>query len=417
MSDSRNIVLISFDSLRADHCGYMGYDRETTPTLDEMADEGIAFERAISPASRTNPSMAGIFTGESIVFRDKVSNPDISRSHIERYGTIAEDLQELGYNTGAYNPNAYASRYFGFDKGFDHYEDFFFSEDTYQSIFDKHLSGSGLYATFRNLRNFIRQEEVFRTWESYIDDVESWATEEPFFLWIFSLETHFPYLTPRKYRQYSSFTDQYYYNWICNRLIDQFDVNVSDRTWKKIIDIYDDSIWFGDLLLAELRERLAEYDPLFVVIGDHGEAFGEHGTYGHFYPELYQENIHVPWVVWSKDVPSEKISEPISLLGLREMLRAYASTGELTVPNRNRPPIASEYDGRQARNLTGIWSHEVNYVRDQTSRDTQENVATTNGTDPDDKLAEALRAAVSRRTRHEHELLSIREAAENVEKA
>lgn len=55
----QNIVLITYDSLRADHCGYMGYKRDTTPNLDAMAEEGISFTNAIAPASRTNPSMAG----------------------------------------------------------------------------------------------------------------------------------------------------------------------------------------------------------------------------------------------------------------------------------------------------------------------------------------------------------------------
>jgi arylsulfatase len=194
---NRNIVAVTYDSLRADHCGHFGYERNTTPHLDQMASEGTGFQNAIAPASRTNPSMAGTFTGEPMVARDRVADPSYSRRHLARYGTLAEELSELGYTTGAFNPNAYASRHYGFDRGFDHFEDFLFSTDRYQEIFQNHLSDSTLYTLIRNFRNYLRREEAFKTWDRYIDQIEEWVTtqSEPFFLWVFSLDTHFPHLT------------------------------------------------------------------------------------------------------------------------------------------------------------------------------------------------------------------------------
>ncbi|MEF8902078.1 MAG: sulfatase-like hydrolase/transferase, partial [Halovenus sp.] len=59
----RNIVLVSIDSLRADHCGFMGYGKETTPNLDRLAREGVVFENAIAPGPATAQSMPAIFTG------------------------------------------------------------------------------------------------------------------------------------------------------------------------------------------------------------------------------------------------------------------------------------------------------------------------------------------------------------------
>lgn len=364
MSPQRNIVLLTFDSLRADHCSFMGYERETTPTLDAMADDGVVFENAIAPASRTNPSMAGAFTGEPMVVRDQVSNPEHSRRHLERHGTIAEELSAQGYATGAFCPNAYASRYFGFDRGFDYFEDFLFDTSLYQNLFEKHISDSSVFTTLRNIRNFIRREEAFKTWDTYIDEIEKWtdAQSEPFFLWTFSLDTHFPYLTPRNYRRWSNLFDQYRYNWRCNQLIDEFNIDLSEKERQKIIDIYDDSIRYADQLIRELRERLAAYDPVFVIHSDHGESFDERGIYGHFYPSLYEENIHVPLVVNGSGVVDNTVSRPVSLLDLPQIIRkANDMSDGFGIDDRDWV-ISTDYDGRNNRHLTGVRTTELKFL-------------------------------------------------------
>lgn len=416
----RNVVLITYDSLRADHCGYMGYERETTPHLDVMADEGVAFENAISPASRTNPAMAGAFTGEPLVVRDRVVELEYARSHLRRHGTLAEDLRKRGYATGAFCPNAYASRYYGFDRGFDRYEDFMFDNSLYQELFDKHLGDSNLFTMARNLRNFVRRQEAFKTWDTYVDEMIEWATDqsEPFFLWTFSLDTHFPYLTPRKYRQWGSLFDTYYYNWRCNQLIDEFDIDLSEDEKQKIIDIYDDSIRFGDVLLRELRERLSEFDPVFVVHGDHGEAFDEHGIYGHFYPLLYEENVHVPLVVSGVE-KSTTVDQPVSLLDLPSMVKRVAGLEDGSLAGLGDDwVLATDYDGRFDRNLTAVRTGNAKYIetapRDdepkreffdlREDRHEQENLLPHR-----DEAAAPLRQLVDRRVSHEAEILSIEE--------
>lgn len=417
----RNIVLITFDSLRADHTGYWGYERDTTPNLDEMAENGIVYRRGIAPASRTNPSMAGIFTGEPMVFREQVSNPTISESHLSRHGTIVEELSSMGYQTGAFNPNAYASRYYGFDRGFDFYEDFLFSTDNYQTLFDKHLSESGIYDTLRNLRNLVRREEVFRTWETYVDEAIKWAANQdgPFFLWMFSLDTHFPYLTPRNYRKWSNLFDQYYYNWQCNRLIAQYDVKLSDKTKQKMMDIYDDSIRYADLLLRELRERLAEFDPIFVVHGDHGEAFAEHGMYGHFYPTLREENVHTPLIVFEEDGRALKVDHPVSLCDIPEIIANCTECGTQGYdPTGRFPVIASDYDGRRDRNLIGAWLNQHKAIFEETgSERTIESFTVADGEGRNavnEQESETLRLLVEQRFQHEQEVHRIRNAVERL---
>lgn len=367
-----NIVQITYDSLRADHTGCGGYRRNTTPVLDEMANEGTQFKRAIAPASRTNPSMAGIMTGELMVFREQVSKPELARGHLKRFNTVAERLSERGYTTAAFCPNAYASRYYGFNRGFDKFEDFLFTSDMYKELFSEHLSNSRLHSALRNIRNFVRREEAFKTWDMYLADIEEWinSVSEPFYLWVFSMDTHFPYLTPRRYRNWSNLLDQYYYNWYCNNLINKFDIDLTQKERQKIVDIYDDSIFFGDQLLNALQNLLSSYDPVYFVHGDHGESFDERGLYGHFYPSLYEENIHVPWVVSGSGIGDQVIESPMSLLHLPDFVVRAANGEDLDFDTSERV-IASDFDGRKNRNLIAIRINNRKVILEETQDGTR----------------------------------------------
>jgi arylsulfatase len=387
--------------------------------------DGVAFENAISPASRTNPSMAGTFTGEPMVFREPVSNPEISRNHLRRHGTFVKMLGEMGYETAAFNPNAYASRHYGFHHGFDHFEDFLFSEESYQTVFEKHLTDSNLYTTIRNLRNFAKGEEVFRTWESYVDDIEAWVRsrdgDNPFFLWAFSLDTHFPFRTPRRHRNYWSVFDQFYYDWLSNKIIDDLNPDLSDKQWQKLIDIYDDSIRYADLFIGELQERLSDFDPVFVVHSDHGEGFGEHGKFGHFYPDLYEENIHVPMAIWNSDMEPTTVKQPFSLFDLRETVIDLAQE-EATSDSLGEPAVlASDYDGRRERNVIVARSRKKKYILEETSEKTTgqffELTPVPDGQDREAQIEEGpdiLRQLAVRQKQHKDEKIGIQRGVENL---
>ena len=415
--------MVTYDSLRADHCGHLGYHRDTTPHLDRMASEGVGFTNALAPASRTNPSMAGTLTGTPMVARDRVADPSHSRSHLGCHGTLPEELSAQGYTTGAFNPNAYASRHYGFDRGFDHFEDFLFQTDQYQEIFQNHLSDSTVYTLLRNFRNYLRREEAFKTWDRYIDQIEEWVTSqtEPFFLWIFSLDTHFPHLTPRGYRTWSSLFKQYYYNWRCNQLIDEMDPDLSEKEIQHIIDIYDDSIQFGDVLLHELQQRLMEYNPVFIVFGDHGESFGERDIYGHFYPSLYEENVHVPLVTSEPiDVEDEvNPSQPISLTKVPQIVKSF--TDNNVSLQSDGWTIATDYDGRNDRNLIAIRTKNAKQIACWEDGELShiETYALNNAIEDDpvseeSELHEILQSILMRRYDHETELLSIQSSVSTV---
>jgi len=390
--------------------------------MDELASNGVAYKNAVASASRTNPSISGIMTGEPIYYRGKISNPAHARSHLHRHGTLAEDLSDMGYATAAFCPNAYSSRYYGFDQGFDTFEDFLFTNDRYQSLWDRHIEESGWFTTLRNLRNFIKREEAFRTWDTYVDDAVEWVDnqKEPFFLWVFSLDTHYPYLTPRSSRRYSSLFDQYYYNWRCYQLIDEFDADIYTKTKQKMIDIYDDSIRYADELIGELQERLSEFDPVFVIHSDHGEAFGERGMYGHSFPYLYEENTNVPLIVSGLD-EQRSVFTPASLLRLRSALSAL-SKGKL--PDMTDDIAhSSEYDGRNERNITAVRSEDYKYIVTQTDDKVACELYNISE-DPDEKRNVLEEQASARseliqmahqQVQHDEEIVKVRRAVNNLD--
>lgn len=347
----RNTILVTMDSLRADHTSFAGHDRETSPTLDGMAADGLTYTNAISPGPSTPESMPVILTG---TYPTRSAQTDAGNSklatrqatigrHMQSRRTLAERFSDAGYATAAFSPNPYTCRYFGFDEGFDRFEDFLGGsrERLYRGMVDGMMVGLPKESVLpvRVLLNWAQREEVFKPWESFYDAVIEWtaSVEEPYFLWILLMDTHDPYLTPSRFRTQSRWA-MYQANW---RLWRQGHKPPFDETThERLVRAYDDSIRYADEFLARLQSDIGDDDPLIAVHGDHGEAFGEHGTYGH-HARLYEENVHVPFVI--EGGPSETVDTPISLQSIPDLLQSLAIDGRRPDVPRS-PAIARTLD-------------------------------------------------------------------------
>ena len=375
MPDKRNIVLITLDSLRANHCSFMGYHRDTTPTLDKMAKRGLVFENAIAPGPRTIPSMPQIFTGKLMYFLNTdpyIGERENVRRHLRLNETLPEKLKRLSYTTGAFCPNAYTSRYFGFNRGFDYFQDFLFAKGSHQKIFERMINGSKLFSYIRNIRNLILKQEAFRSWETYYNEILEWIdkTREPFFLWVFLLDTHLPWLTPRKFRRWSNLLDMYYYNWKMFRLLGKYDPNFSENGRKKLINLYDDSIYYVDNFIKRLWKDLEDKDPIIVIHSDHGEEFGERGYYGHYHPHMYEENIHVPFIIYNADLTG-KVEKQVSLLKLPFIVLSLVnnSFSVKNILNSSEYIVAKDFDYPTGRHVMAIRINNWKYIVGQNKKD------------------------------------------------
>jgi arylsulfatase len=303
-----NVILLSADALRADHLSCYGYHRETSPVLDELTNESIRFENAYSVSSHTREAVPALLTGEY---------PDVavdSGYHLASE-TMASTLSAEGFATAAFHSNPFISRAYGFDEGFDHFDD------------DLHLSRHKLITLaqraidkLRN-RHYARAEEINERALSWIDSLEE---NQPFFLWAHYLDTHGPYEPPGKYRtlyanrRVSDREAQSLYK----RAINDPESIIEDER-RLLIDLYDAEIRYNDKRIGEFLEALQERGlvekTLVVFTSDHGEAFGERGYYEH--PRrLHKELTQVPLIVRAPTAKSEEVYPAVSSLDISETI-------------------------------------------------------------------------------------------------
>lgn len=298
----RNVILLTIDALRADHLSCYGYDRDTTPFLDELAAEHTHFEYAYAPSSHTRESIHAILTGEPPL-RACTDNYRLATE------TIGSKLSDAGYETGGFHSNPYASRAYGYDGEFDAFDD------------DLYLGNSRLLALAQRAVDKLRNRHYARA-ETINDRSLSWLDsvgDEPFFLWNHYMDVHGPYEPPAEYRKL--FTDRSVGRREPQKLYRKAAVTDPDGVTEKerqlLVDLYDGEIRATDAALRSFVDALETRgifdETLVIVTADHGEAFGEHGYYGH--PrQLDEELIRVPLIVCGGGI--EAGEWPVSLLQL-----------------------------------------------------------------------------------------------------
>lgn len=370
----KDILLITADSLRADHCGFMGYDRATTPFLSNPPCESIVFTRAVAPSSWTLPSMKAMMTGE--LFDDR---PDsmmekriLAKKEFNRQTTIPERLAEKNYSTHGLSPNPHASKDSGFDKGFKTFEDFSSDGGFIQQIF----RNFGL-SQINTLMNYYLGKEGFTTGKDHIERISEHMTGErnPTFIWTFMLDTHIPYQSQWLNRTWSSVLDQAFSNILYWRRLNGTEnygwANFSSEETTKLINLYDDSIKSFDNYINRIWNEIREHDPAIIIVGDHGEAFGEHGFYAHS-RELYQELIHVPLVILNYG-EEMKVEDNFSLLDLPQLIENMSSGRSVLDQISDRPPVSSVWEGGDRK--IAIQDEQTKLIVDPVSGDEVYNIS------------------------------------------
>src|SRR5882672_5565617 len=244
-----NVILITIDTLRADHVGCYGAQSVKTPTLDGLAHDGIVFERAISQVPLTWPSHAVILTG-TYPFQNGVQD-FTGQPLAPQFRSVAQAFKQAGYSTGAVVSAFVLDRSWGLGRGFDFYDDAF-SAETFQK------KDIGL---------------VDRRAEESVAHALAWLKKtprRPFFLWLHLYDPHNPYDPPEPY-------------------------TTDDKG-----HLYDGEIAYADhelgKLIAWLQQSKLYGSSVIVATSDHGESLGEHGEDEHGF-FIYNATVHVPLIV------------------------------------------------------------------------------------------------------------------------
>jgi choline-sulfatase len=268
-----NLLLVTVDTVRADHIGTYGYGLAETPSLDGLAVQGVRFARASSPVPLTLPAHATILSG-LLPPRHGVRNNGAERFP-DGPATLATKLGAVGYRTGAFIGAFVLDHRFGLARGFDQYDDDI-------------------------ARERVADLDAERPGRVVVDRALAWLAEKsgkPFFAWVHLYDAHAPYLPPEPFR-----------------------TRHADRPYDGEIAEVDAQV--GRLLDALDRQGVAGR-TVVAVVGDHGEELGEHGELTHGLL-LYEPSLHVPLVLRAPGVlPTGWVVEtPVNLVDLAPTLAA-----------------------------------------------------------------------------------------------
>ena len=283
-----NVVFVSFDALQAADVGFLGYERDVTPTLDAFAQDCFIFENQTSVASWTVPSSMSWFTGvyptehrltnKFAVYSEAVQKPAKLKELAPKLVTLAQILKQNGYATGGFTGNAGVSGQFGYDQGFDVY---------------------------------FAEKDKFGSLDRSIPEALSWVKvnrDKKFFLFLHGYDCHgqstpaggFDYrFVDKSYdRKYTGSAQEQ--EVLREEGLDKGQLTLRDadvRFWRAV---YDEKIQRAD---AKFNRFLAEFEKLglmdktlFIITSDHGTEFYEHRRFDHGFT-LYQEQIHVPLLI------------------------------------------------------------------------------------------------------------------------
>ncbi len=274
----RHVLLITIDTLRADHVGAYGYARPTTPAIDALAARGVLFEQAFTFWPKTRASMIAMLTG---LYPSRNGYDQAHRDLYDFNPTLASVLHEAGYATSAFVDNANVARDLGFGKGFETFYEAW-------SVAGRTEADNARAITDHALRFLARPQP------------------RPFFLWLHYVNPHAPYTPPSPYDTLfdgpatSSGPDLHPVVGFHGGLPRRWAVPGQSKLGYYVAR-YDGEVTFVDAEVGRVLQGLAssglEQQTVVVLTSDHGESLGEHEYYFDHGEDLFDPCLRVPLVI------------------------------------------------------------------------------------------------------------------------
>lgn len=275
-SQAVNIILLSIDTLRADHLTSYGYDNDTAPFINEtFAKGGTVFDHCVAAAATTPPSHMSMFTSVQPCVHGLKTGFEVLPAWLR---TLAEQLRADGVDTGAVTEDGWLGVIHGFGRGFNSYV-----ENTSPDI----MAPQGqVDVTFGKAKEWLRRN-----------------ADKRFFLFLHTFQVHDPYSPPPEYNRFFGVRNG---------------VPVTADSPREVRDPvnYDREIRYTDDELRKLFAAIAAYglgrNTIFILVSDHGEEFFEHGLWGHG-ADLHEEVSRVPLMVWGpgRVAAGRRVQQPV----------------------------------------------------------------------------------------------------------
>ena len=286
----RSIIVISIDTLRADHLGCYGYFRDTSPNLDALAEQSVFFDLCLTPIATTLPAHTSLFTGVYPIEHGLLINfkrtvrPFVP---VPALRSFAQFAQERGYETAAFVSAVPVGSSTGIAAGFE--------------VFDEPEGEER------------RAEQTSEPLLAWIDG----ERREPFFLWVHYFDPHHTYRAPAPFDS-RYVNDEALETYLAEREIKHNVVRpIGDPVkTRRVNNGYDGEIRYVDRqvgqLIARLKQRGLWEDSAVILLSDHGESLGDHDMGGHGY--IYREQLHVPLMMKIPELEPRRVSFPMSLV-------------------------------------------------------------------------------------------------------
>ena len=312
---AKNLVVLTFDTVRQDHLSAYGYARPTTPALRAFAAESVVFSNAFAQETNTNPSHASMFTGQYPHVHGNRVNGDVLRSDVP---TLAAILHDAGFATAGFvSASVLSANGSGLGRGFGHYDG--------------------------------ELERARRTGAETVRRARQWLAardrDEPFFLFVHLYDAHGPYRAPPKHTEaFRSARPSGKLPLVPHHMKSVDEDGQLFRHLSQFVDRYDATLRHSDDLFRLLREGIDLRHTAVVVLSAHGETLGErHHRLDHG-GQVFDEQIRIPLLLHAPALRPRRVDalvETVDLLPTALQLLQVAPPPGLTLPGRSLLPLAT----------------------------------------------------------------------------
>ncbi len=332
-----NVLIVVMDAARARNFSCYGYERKTTPVIDEIASQGVLYEQCISSASWTLPSMSSLFTG----LYGSQHGTNFRHQFLERdHATIAEVLSNEGYQTTLFATVEWVSKTFGLARGFEHATSYVGGVPWMRKIFKKTTKIEKLW---RLGKWYLLGPKHGKYTYTVSQDVRRWFNtqyqkDKPYFAVMHFGDPHWPWFhhpqhswiegKRRPPRLYAPDGHKYMAG----------ELELSEEDSQMMMDFYDGEISFLDHQMGKIFDMMKQGgyldNTILIILADHGEQLTEHQLIGHGF-SVYEDVLHVPFIVHHPEYFSggERVKEAVQNVDVFPTLIELLNLDKEKIPN------------------------------------------------------------------------------------